>query len=76
VINLPANDGVFYTVRLNIKRIQAEEKFIDESFNAVIDDIDQKILGIGHLNTGMHWTPWESGTSYMAGDVIRWPRLK
>lgn len=73
---MPANDGVFYTVRLNIKRIQAEEKFIDESFNVVIDDLDQKLLGIDHLNSGMHWTPWESGTSYMAGDVIRWPRLK
>lgn len=70
------NDGVFYTVKLNIKRIQEEEDFIDDSFNAVIDDIDNKVVGISHLTSGAHWNIWEANTAYAVGDVIRWPAMK
>lgn len=70
------NDGTYYTVKLNIKRIQAEEDFIDDSFNAVIDDIDNKVVGIDHLTSGAHWHIWEANTAYNVGDVIRWPSMK
>lgn len=65
-----------FTPRLNIKLIQAVEQFIDESFNNVILDIDNKVVGIAHLTSGAHWEVWEKETNYEVNDVVRWVNMK
>lgn len=65
-----------YTDRLNIRRVQPTDYFISDTFNAILDDIDSKVLGLDHLETALHWTEWEEGTAYEANDVVRWRGMK
>jgi len=65
-----------YTERLNIRKIQPTDYFISDTFNAILDDIDAKVLGIDHLDTALHWTEWKKGTAYERNDVVRWVGMK
>lgn len=64
------------TANLNLKLIQPTDKFADDAFNSVIEDIDNKVVGIGHLTSGAHFEVWAKSTSYQKGDVVRTPYLK
>lgn len=64
------------TANLNLKLIQPTDKFADDTFNSVIEDIDNKVVGIGHLTSGAHFEVWVKATSYQKGDIVRTPYLK
>ena len=65
----------FYTDKLHLKLIQPQDMFADESFNNVIKDADDKLVGVAHLPSGAHWQVWEKDTVYAVNDVVRWPSL-
>lgn len=64
------------TSNLNIKLIQPTDRFSDDAFNSVIEDIDNKVVGVSHLTSGAHFEVWTKSTSYQKGDVVRTPFLK
>ena len=64
------------TSNLNIKLIQPTDRFSDDAFNSVIEDIDIKVVGVSHLTSGAHFEVWIKSTSYQKGDVVRTPFLK
>ena len=64
------------TPKLNIKRVQQEWQFGDEAFNRVIDDMDNRLVGVSHLGGSPHWQEWEAATTYVKDDVVRYPQLK
>lgn len=64
------------TSNLNIKLIQPTDRFSDDTFNSVIEDIDNKVVGVSHLTSGAHFEVWTKSTSYQKGDVVRTPFLK
>lgn len=64
------------TEKLKLLLIQATWQFGDEAFNRVIKDADDKLVGVAHLSSPMHWTEWEPETVYVKGDVVRYPNLK
>lgn len=64
------------TSNLNIKLIQPTDMFSDDTFNSVIEDIDNKVVGVSHLTSGAHFEVWTKSTSYQKGDVVRTPFLK
>lgn len=64
------------TSNLNIKLIQPTDRFSDDAFNSVIEDIDIKVVGVSHLTSGAHFEVWTKSTSYQKGDVVRTPFLR
>lgn len=64
-----------YTKKLNIKRIDEKDYFADEAFNQVIDDMDNKLVGISHLSSAMHWIEWQPSIAYSKDDIIRYKAL-
>ena len=64
------------TDKLKIKLIQPTDMFGDDTFNEVIKDIDNKVVGIAHLTSGAHWEVWTKNTDYAKGDIVRTPYLK
>lgn len=64
-----------YTDKLELRLIQPTDQFADESFNRVIRDADDKLVGVGHLTSGAHWEVWDKTTAYSKGDVVRWPNM-
>lgn len=59
------------TPNLNLLRVQETWQFADEAFNKVIDDADNKLVGIAHLGSPKHWSDWEPNTDYEKDDVVR-----
>lgn len=59
------------TPKLKLLLIQEDWKFADDSFNLVISDMDNKLLGIAHGDSNIHWSGWKTGYSYSKGDVVR-----
>lgn len=64
-----------YTPKLKIKLIDEKEYFADEAFNAVIGDADNKLVGISHLSSAMHWDEWVANKAYNKNDIIRYKSL-
>lgn len=64
-----------YTPKLKIKLIDEKEYFADEAFNAVIEDADNKLVGISHLSSAMHWDEWVANKAYNKNDIIRYKSL-
>lgn len=64
------------TEKLHIKKVLPTDYFADDTFNAILDDIDIKVVGISHLTSGAHWTIREPNTDYVRKDVVRWPAMK
>ena len=60
-----------YTPKLKIKLIDEKEYFADDAFNAVIKDADDKLVGISHLSSAMHWDEWTSKKAYNKNDIIK-----
>lgn len=64
------------TPKLDLLRIQDTWQFGDEAFNRFIDDADNKLVGVSHLSSKVHWQLWESGHAYVTNDVVRWENMK
>ena len=65
-----------YTTKLNILKINPDDQFADEAFNKTLDDIDNKVVGISHLASAMHWQGWKESTTYAVNDIVRYVALK
>lgn len=59
------------TPNLDLLRVQETWQFADEAFNKVIDDADNKLVGVAHLKSPKHWTDWQANTDYAKDDVVR-----
>ena len=59
------------TPKLDLLRIQPFWKFGDAAFNRFIDDADDKLVGVSHLDSNAHWATWEANTDYVKDDVVR-----
>lgn len=64
------------TDKLKLHLIQPHEKFADDAFNAVIEDIDKKVVGIDHVQDKSHWELWQKNKAYSRSDIIRYKTLK
>ena len=64
------------TVNLGILKILPTDMFADDTFNAILDDIDLKVVGVAHLVSGAHWSIRKPDTAYKRSDVVRWPAMK
>ena len=64
------------TDKLKLHLIQPHEKFADDAFNAVIEDIDKKVVGIDHVRDRSHWELWQKNKAYSRSDIIRYKTLK
>ena len=65
-----------YTDKLNLKLIQKTDKFINDSINASLEDADDKLVGIAHLDEPSHWALWKANTTYALNDIVRISLLK
>lgn len=59
------------TPKLDLLRIQETWQFADEAFNRFIDDADNKLVGVDHLDSPKHWSDWKENTAYVKDDVVR-----
>lgn len=59
------------TEKLSLNLLSGLEKVNKDTFNDIIEDIDNKCVGISHLQENSHWRLWESETDYAKGDVVR-----
>ena len=64
------------TRKLDLLRINSEWYFAEESLNRFIDDADDKLVGISHVQDKSHWTLWKKNTNYTVGDIVRYPNLR
>ena len=64
------------TRKLDLLRINSEWYFAEESLNRFIDDADDKLVGISHVQDKSHWTLWKKNTDYTVGDIVRYPNLR
>ena len=64
-----------YTSKLGILKVNPDDQFADEAFNKTLDDLDNKVVGISHLTSAMHWQEWKASTTYVAGAVVRYVAL-
>ena len=61
---------------MGILKVNPDDQFADEAFNKTLDDLDNKVVGISHLASAMHWQGWKASTAYAVGDIIRYVVLK
>ena len=59
------------TKKLSLNLLSGLEKLHKDTFNDIIEDIDNKCVGIAHLQENSHWNLWEKETDYAKGDVVR-----
>ena len=59
------------TKKLRLNLLSGLEKLHKDTFNGIIEDIDNKCVGIAHLQENSHWKLWEKNTDYAKGDVVR-----
>ena len=59
------------TEKLSLNLLSGLEKVNKDTFNDIIEDIDNKCVGIHHLHENSHWKLWEKDTDYAKGDVVR-----
>ena len=59
------------TKKLRLNLLSGLEKLHKDTFNGIIEDIDNKCVGIAHLQENSHWKLWEKNTDYSKGDVVR-----
>ena len=59
------------TEKLSLNLLSGLEKINKDTFNGIIEDIDNKCVGIHHLRENSHWRLWESETDYAKGDIVR-----
>lgn len=59
------------TEKLSLNLLSGLEKINKDTFNSIIEDIDNKCVGIHHLHENSHWRLWEKETDYAKGDIVR-----
>lgn len=59
------------TKKLRLNLLSGLEKLHKDTFNDIIEDIDNKCVGIVHLQENSHWKLWEKFKDYTKGDVVR-----
>lgn len=59
------------TEKLSLNLLSGLEKINKDTFNGIIEDIDNKCVGIHHLHENSHWRLWEKDTDYAKGDIVR-----
>ena len=59
------------TKKLGLNLLSGLEKLHKDTFNDIIEDIDNKCVGISHLQENSHWKLWEKFKDYTKGDVVR-----
>ena len=59
------------TEKLSLNLLSGLEKINKDTFNGIIEDIDNKCVGIHHLHENSHWRLWEKDTDYVKGDIVR-----
>lgn len=59
------------TEKLSLNLLSGLEKINKDTFNGIIEDIDNKCVGIHHLCENSHWRLWENETDYAKGDIVR-----
>ena len=59
------------TKKLRLNLLSGLEKLHKDTFNDIIEDIDNKCVGISHLQENSHWKLWEKFQDYTKGDVVR-----
>ena len=59
------------TEKLSLNLLSGLEKINKDTFNGIIEDIDNKCVGIAHLQENSHWKLWEKDTDYAKGDIVR-----
>ena len=59
------------TEKLSLNLLSGLEKINKDTFNGIIEDIDNKCVGIHHLHENSHWRLWEKETDYAKGDIVR-----
>ena len=59
------------TKKLRLNLLSGLEKLHKDTFNGIIEDIDNKCVGIAHLQENSHWKLWKKNTDYSKGDVVR-----
>lgn len=65
-----------YTKKLGIRLLEGSDRFVDTSFNNILNDMDSKLVGISHLSSCAHFAVWDANVAYVSGDVVRTPYLK
>ena len=64
------------TEKLSLNLLSGLEKINKDTFNDIIEDIDNKCVGIYHLHENSHWKLWEKDTDYAKGDIVRTTNCK
>ena len=59
------------TKKLRLNLLSGLEKLHKDTFNGIIEDIDNKCVGIAHLQENSHWKIKKKNTDYSKGDVVR-----
>lgn len=60
-----------YTKNLGIELIAKEEAFSRKAFNKALEDIDDKVTPITHIQSKAHFDMWKPGTVYKVDDIVR-----
>ena len=58
------------TEKLSLNLLSGREKVNKDTFNGIIEDIDNKCVGIHHLHENSHWKLWEKEIDYAKGDAV------
>lgn len=59
------------TPKLNLRLMEDSDIFAGETINAIVSDIDDKVLGISHEKSKVHFEPWMKNTDYQVDDLVR-----
>ncbi|WP_110955225.1 LamG domain-containing protein [Anaerosinus massiliensis] len=59
------------TKKLNLRLMEDSDIFAGETINNIVSDIDDKVLGIGHETSKMHFESWKANTDYQADHLVR-----
>lgn len=59
------------TKKLNLRLMEDSDIFAGETINNIVSDIDDKVLGIGHETSKIHFEKWEADKDYQADDLVR-----
>lgn len=59
------------TEKLGLNLLSGLETLNKSTFNDIITDVDNKCVGIAHLDENSHWALWKENTPYAKGDIVR-----
>lgn len=68
--------GIFETDKLRILKLKETDKVSHTSYNNVLDDMDNKLVGVSHIQDASHWSVFVPNKEYDKGDIIRYTALK